>query len=84
MGTCDHCKAHFEKMHREPITDRAVVLIRIPEPGDTPENEVTLLKPEAIILELPPLPRGYGGLTTPVTFELNDIFEISDVQEHTE
>ncbi len=79
--TCEHCKAHFDKMYENPITDRAVVLIRVPDPEDTPENEVTTNKPaDAFLVELPPLKRGYGGVTTPMSFEVDDLFTVGDVK----
>jgi len=79
---CTHCKEHFEKMAADPASlDRPLILIRVPEPGDTPENEVTLVKPpHEVALELPELERGYGGLTTPVVLELRD-FRITKVEE---
>ena len=62
--TCEHCKEHLEQLAMEPPM-LPLVLLRVAEIGDTPENEVTVVKPiDHIPLELPSLERGYG-LDTP-------------------
>jgi hypothetical protein len=72
--TCDHCREHLEALSLvppEPETPR--VLVRVPDPGDTPENEVTTVKPEhLLLLELETLKRGYGGLKTPADIRLDE------------
>ena len=62
--TCDHCKEHLEELATNPPL-MPLTLVRVAEIGDTPENEVTHIKPaDHIPLELPALERGYG-LDTP-------------------
>ena len=64
--TCDHCKEHLEELAMEPPM-LPLVLLRVAEIGDTPENEVTQVKPaDHIPMELPAIPRGYG-IETPMT-----------------
>ncbi len=68
--TCEHCQAHLEALKLDPPPGD-LVLVRIPDPGDTPENEVTKVKPDALAnLELRPLERGYGGFTPPAEMTL--------------
>ncbi len=83
--SCEHCKEHFEGLMLNPITDRPIVLIRIPEnAGDAESDVVTAVKPQALLeLSLKELPRGYG-ITTPVTFDVDEIYTVQDVQNHTE
>jgi len=70
---CEHCQEHLEELAQEmPDPERPIVLVLIPEAGDTPENELTQIKPEAALtLELPLLPRGYV-ITTPVDVMVDD------------
>ncbi len=78
--SCDHCRLHFEHLMQEPIVDRALVLVRVPEP-DNATDVVTAVKPPADLeLVLRELPRGYG-ITTPVIFDVDDLFMIHDVIE---
>lgn len=79
--SCDHCREHFEKLMEEPLTDgRPVVLIQIPESTDA-ADVVTPVKPQdAFEFELVPLPRGYG-VTTPVLFDLDEGWTITNVIE---
>lgn len=78
--SCDHCRLHFEHLMQEPIVDRALVLIRVPEPSN-PTDVVTGVKPPAAVeLTLRELPRGYG-ITTPVILELDEFFVIGQVTE---
>ena len=44
--SCDHCRVHFEQLMIEPIVDRQLVLIRVPEP-DNPSDVITEVKPPA-------------------------------------
>lgn len=83
--TCDHCKEHLEKLTMEPPL-LPLVLLRVAEIGDTPENEVTVIKPEGHIpLELPAIERGYG-LETPSRLMLEGFvvqsFEVIEHEEH--
>ena len=62
----------------QPITDRQVVLIEVPEDTDA-EDLVTGVKPvDALELRLEPVPRGYG-ITTPVVFDLDDTWTVQNV-----
>ena len=46
------------------------MLVRVPENNDTPDNDVTAVKPlDHLPMELPALSRGYG-LNTPVTMDV--------------
>lgn len=79
--SCDHCRQHFETLLENPILDRAVVLVNIPENADA-EDVVSAVKPQgAFEYELVPLERGYG-ITTPVVFELDDTFTVNSVELH--
>ena len=71
---CDHCKQHLEELAMQPASPEDMrVLVRIPDPGDEPENELTVIKPEALLtLELVELERGYGGLKTPADMRLTE------------
>jgi hypothetical protein len=78
--TCEHCQAHLEKLAAEPPPEM-LVLVRVPDPWDTPENEITTIKPTALAsLSLHPLERGYGGFTPPAEMTLRD-FVVSDFHE---
>jgi hypothetical protein len=82
--SCEHCKEHFEKLMVTPIVDRPIVLIEIPEnEGDDVTDVVSSIKPQALLeIKLKPMPRGYG-ITTPVTFDVDDLFTVQNVTEHT-
>lgn len=68
--TCDHCKEHLEELAAEPPGPMPLVLVRVAEVGDTPENEITKVKPlDHIALELPPLERGYM-IETPMALDV--------------
>jgi len=68
--TCEHCKEHLEKLTMEPPM-MPLVLLRVMEIGDTPENEITVVKPaDHIPMELPAIPRGYG-IETPMKLILS-------------
>lgn len=76
--SCEHCRDHFIELQADPIADRPLVLVRIPEPDD-PSDVVSAVKPPAAVeIDLVELPRGYG-ITTPVTFDVDDLFMISNV-----
>jgi hypothetical protein len=78
--SCEHCKAHLEKLALEPPAEQ-LVLVRVPDPWDTPENEVTTIKPQALaILSFRGLERGYGGFTPPAEMTLRD-FVVGDFHE---
>lgn len=79
--SCDHCRLHFEKLMEEPLgDDMPVVLIQVPEDTDA-ADVVTQVKPQgAFEFELVPLPRGYG-VTTPVLFDLDEGWTITNVAE---
>lgn len=80
---CEHCREHFIELQNNPITDRAIALIRIPD--DKGDNVVDDVKPmdAAVDLVLTELPRGYG-ITTPVSFDITEEFMVTNVQEHKE
>jgi len=78
--SCDHCRLHFELLMQEPIVDRALVLIRVPEPSNPTDVVTGVIPPAAVELTLRELPRGYG-ITTPVIFELDEFFVIGQVAE---
>ncbi|MFT5051351.1 MAG: hypothetical protein ACI8QZ_002762 [Chlamydiales bacterium] len=68
--TCDHCKEHLEKLTMEPPM-MPLVLLRVVEIGDTPENDIIVVKPtDHIPMELPAIPRGYG-IETPMQVNLS-------------
>jgi len=83
--SCEHCKEHFEKLMVTPIVDRPIVLVEIPEnEGDEVTDVVSSIKPQALLeIKLKPMPRGYG-ITTPVTFDVDDLFTVQNVTEHSE
>ena len=85
MRECEHCKEHFEKLMVTPIVDRPVVLVEIPEnAGDEVTDVVSSIKPQALLeIKLKSMPRGYG-ITTPVTFDVDDLFMVENVTEHSE
>jgi hypothetical protein len=55
--TCDHCKEHLASLARSEQGERMVVLLRLVEPIDTPENRVVVEMPSGdfvVHAELPP------------------------------
>ena len=81
--SCEHCKEHFQNLSLQPITDRPIVLVRIPDnEGSVEADVISGVKPEALFdFDLRTLPRGYG-ITTPVTFEIDEVFTVGQVTEH--
>ncbi|MCP3915180.1 MAG: hypothetical protein GY711_06475 [bacterium] len=81
--TCEVCAEHLKELTLQPPADgNPIVLIRIVENGDTPENEVTKVKPDgATEFEIRALARGYGN-TTPISFEIDDTLVIGEVTIH--
>lgn len=78
--SCEHCEQHFIELMANPITDRQLVLVRVPEPGN-PSDVVSAVKPPALLdVDLRELPRGYG-ITTPVTFDVDENFIVTNVLE---
>lgn len=76
--TCEHCKAHLEKVWQEvqngepQWAGRSLVLLRLVEDKDTDENNVCKMLPEpSEKIAFPPLKRGYG-ITTPYSFDVDD------------
>jgi len=82
-NSCDHCRQHFEGLLADPVVDRPLVLIRIPDDAGS-EDVVAPVKPaDAVEYELQVLPRGYG-ITTPVAFDLDDAWTVHGVVERPE
>jgi methylamine utilization protein MauE len=42
---CEHCAAHLEKLKEHPPDTPSLVLVRIPDPNDSPANQKVFLKP---------------------------------------
>lgn len=81
-NSCDHCRDHFESLMENPIVDRPIILIRVPD-DDGAEDLAGPFKPQGEMVfeaELEVLPRGYG-LQTPVTFDLDDAWTVQGVEE---
>lgn len=83
--TCEVCKEHLEKLWEETQTDpqkwqeTSLVLLRIIETKDTDQNNVCTLLPEpSEKVTLPALKRGYG-ITTPLTFDVDDNYLVENV-----
>ena len=82
--SCEHCQAHIEELALNPIPDKAVVLLRIPEIDDANVPNVIELKPDgAIEVELQPLERGYA-IHTPSSFDIDEAFMVQNFVEHKE
>ncbi len=80
--SCEHCQAHIEQLALDPILDKAVVLLRIPEIEDAKVPNVIELKPEgALEVQLLPLERGYA-IHTPSSFDIDEAFMIQNFVEH--
>lgn len=76
--TCEHCKEHLEHVWQEVQSGdpkwqgRTIVLLRLVESKDTPENDVCTVLPEpSEKITFPALKRGYG-ITTPYSFDLDE------------
>ena len=79
--SCEHCQQHIADLAMNPPTDKAVVLVRVPEKDDASIIDIIDVKPDgAIEFELQELPRGYG-IATPTSFEIDMGFMINNVQE---
>ena len=55
--------------------------LRIPEADESRPDLIELRPDGAIEMELVHLPKGYG-ITTPMSFEVDDVFMIGSVQNH--
>lgn len=88
--SCEYCKDHLEALAMAQTPETAeesalgLVLVRIPDADDLPENEKTKVKPDAIaLLELRMLERGYGGFTPPAEMKIEGFVVTSfDEIEH--
>ncbi|MEZ6014166.1 MAG: hypothetical protein R3F49_03560 [Planctomycetota bacterium] len=76
--TCEHCEEHLKEVWEEVQNGdpkwqgRQILLLRLVEPKDTPENNRCMVLPEpSEKIAFPPLKRGYG-ITTPFTFDLDE------------
>jgi len=76
--TCEHCEEHLKQVWQEQQNGdpkwqgRSIVLLRLAETKDTPENDRCTMLPEpSEKITFPPLKRGYG-ITTPYTFDVDD------------
>jgi hypothetical protein len=68
--TCEHCAEHLAELATQPPGPLPLVLVRVAEIEDTPEDEVTNSRPATdFALELPMLERGYG-IETPSTMDV--------------
>lgn len=83
--TCEVCEEHLKTLAAEEARgepswgDKILVLLRIEEEVDTPENNVCTVLPQAHQkVKLPALERGYL-VTTPVSFDIDDTSTIRDV-----
>ncbi len=79
--SCEECREHFLELQVEPITDRPIILIQVPEPDDA-SDVVTDVKPQDALYDwsLRELPRGYG-VTTPVIFDVDEVYTVQNVIE---
>ncbi|QDV07763.1 hypothetical protein Poly30_32950 [Planctomycetes bacterium Poly30] len=86
--TCEVCQEHLEELWQEAQNDptkwsgeRQLVLIRVIENKDTPENNRIELMPEPHQrVSLPALKRGYG-ITTPMAFDVNEMNVVENIQD---
>lgn len=80
---CDHCREHFIHLQENP-PDQPIALIKVPDVsgGYDVTSDVKPLQ-AAVDLTLRELPKGYG-ITTPVTFQLDETWTIGEVVEHKE
>lgn len=83
--TCDVCQEHLENLQLDLQQNpakwegRPIVLMRIIEKTDTPENNVCVVLPEpSQKVTLPALEKGYLA-TTPITFDVDEEMNISKV-----
>lgn len=82
--TCEHCAEHIAELAQNPPAGKPIVLLRVPETDDATRTDVIELRPlGAIEMELAPLARGYG-ITTPMSFEIDDIFTVGNIQDHSQ
>ncbi|TAJ21010.1 MAG: hypothetical protein EPO68_05570 [Planctomycetota bacterium] len=78
---CDHCAQHLEEMARTYDGATPLVLIRIPETGDTDQNGAVKMKPTGpLVLEATLSPELDYVVTTPVVLVLNDGVIVSAVE----
>lgn len=71
--TCEHCAAHLMEVARTELGQRPVVLIRVPEEWDTPDNGVIQVWPEGPHVRRAELPGGgriIWNVDTPADVEL--------------
>ena len=88
--TCEVCQKHLEQLWEEEQNnpekwfETSLILIRIVENSDTPENNLCVTLPaNHQMVTLPALKRGYG-ITTPMSFDVNEnnvVENIIDVRE---
>ena len=76
--TCEYCKEHLQQVWQEQQNGdpkwqgRTIVLLRLEEAKDTPENNVCTMPPApSERITFPSPKRGYG-ITTPYTFDLDE------------
>lgn len=63
---CDHCRDHLLELSNTEHGQRMVGLIRVPEPSDTPDNSIIVLKPQGPHVTEVELPAGVDYvLSTP-------------------
>lgn len=78
--SCEQCAEHIANLATNPPAT-PIVLLRVPE-TDPDAQDVIQLRPQgAMDMELVELPRGYL-ITTPMSFEVDDVFMIQNVQNH--
>lgn len=69
--TCEHCAEHLFELAAEDDGSRAQVLIRVPDPGDTPENSIIEVKPEGDHVTEVSLPEGIDWvISTPAEIDV--------------
>lgn len=88
--TCEVCEEHLKTLAAEEARgepswgDKILVLLRIEEEIDTPENNLCTVLPQAHQkVKLPALERGYL-VTTPVSFDIDEqrtIFNVVDIRK---
>lgn len=71
--TCEHCAEHLFELAAADDGSRPQVLIRVPDPGDTPENSIIDVKPEGEHVTEVALPEGIDWvISTPAEIEVED------------
>lgn len=85
--TCEVCEAHLEDLQLEIQQEpqkwegRPIVLMRIIEKTDTPENNICDVVPEpSQKVTLPALEKGYL-VTTPLSFDVDEAMNITTVTD---